>query len=88
MTDTENVLRSDIDLNEFNYKQQSIIQSSTDEESQNESRSIKNDISSDKITNIHTFLFDILAFFSNFQPSLILEYCQETRNVNNVYAFL
>jgi hypothetical protein len=29
----------------------------------------------------HTFLFDIVAFFSNCQTSLIAEYCQEIQNV-------
>jgi hypothetical protein len=38
-------------------------------------------IENDTINNIHTFLFDILAFFSNCQSSLIGEYCQEKQNV-------
>ena len=39
-------------------------------------------ISADQtMNNIHTFLFDTLAFFSNCQSSLIADYCQEKDNV-------
>jgi len=43
--------------------------------------SIKENLTNETINNIHTFLFDILAFFSNCQSSLIAEYCQEKENV-------
>jgi hypothetical protein len=33
------------------------------------------------LNSIHTFIFDILAFFSNCQTNLITEYCRETANV-------
>jgi hypothetical protein len=48
---------------------------------QSEDVSIEENLTNETINNIHTFLFDILAFFSNCQSSLIAEYCQEKENV-------
>ena len=42
-------------------------------------------ITNETINNIHTFLFDILAFFSNCSSNLIAEYCQEIQNVYRKY---
>lgn len=41
----------------------------------------KENLSNETINNIHRFLFDILAFFSNCPENLIEEYCQEIQNV-------
>lgn len=41
----------------------------------------KENLVNETINNIHRFLFDILAFFSNYHINLIEEYCQEIQNV-------
>lgn len=44
-------------------------------------RLIVTDSPNDMTNSIHSFLFDLLAFFSNCQSSLIADYCQEKDNV-------
>lgn len=53
----------------------------TNKELLDENSLIKTNEIHETITIIHSFLFDILTFFSNFQPNLIIEYCQEEQNV-------
>jgi hypothetical protein len=72
-TETRNVLVESIN------NQQPTIESIIAEEIREEK--IEKEIPNETINNIHTYLFEILAFFSNSQPHLIVEYCQETQNV-------
>lgn len=76
MTDMENII---------DEKRISEQQNTNQEEPQNKSIPITDNLIDEKITNIHTYLFDILTFFSNFQPNLIVEYCQERQHVCNEY---
>jgi hypothetical protein len=66
---------------------ESVIQPETEINHVAEDKSTKEDLTNETINNIHTFLFDILAFFSNYQSSLIAEYCQEPQNVCRKYFF-
>ena len=83
-TEISNVLVEPIDP-----EQQPTIESTIAEEIRDEriekDISIKENLTDETINSIHTFLFEILAFFSNSQSSLIAEYCQETENVCRKY---
>ena len=39
------------------------------------------------ISGVHRYIFDVLAFFSNCQSSLIADYCQDTENVIGGLSF-
>ncbi|CAF4041593.1 unnamed protein product, partial [Rotaria sordida] len=88
MADIENVIEQETEINNVvdklinEQQQQAIIEPIIAEEMHEEK------IEKENLTNIHTFLFDILAFFSNFQSSSIVEYCQETQNWNYIQHFL
>ena len=96
MSDIENIIEKKAKLNDdidkTVYERQKTIESAitaeTHEEKNDQERHDENILTNETITSIHTFVFDILAFFSNVQPSLIVEYCQETQNVCNEYMFL
>jgi thymidine kinase len=79
-TEISNVLVEPID-NQRATIESTIAEEVREETIQDDDISIKENLLNETINNIHTFLFDILAFFSNSQPSLIAEYCQETENV-------
>lgn len=72
MVDTEGVIQSKTVVVQPSNEQQAAT---------NEDNPEKENFTNGTINNIHTFLFDILAFFFNSQSSLIAEYCQETQNV-------
>ncbi|CAM4927444.1 unnamed protein product [Rotaria socialis] len=74
MAENKTKINDDVDKVADEQPQQATIESAITEETIGKERQ------NDTITNIHTFVFDILAFFSNVQPSLIVEYCQETKN--------
>ncbi|CAF1397791.1 unnamed protein product [Rotaria sordida] len=88
MADIENVIEQETEINNVvdklinEQQQQAIIEPIIAEEIHEEK------IEKENLTNIHTFLFDILAFFSNFQSSSVVEYCQETQNWNYIQHFL
>ncbi|CAF4128186.1 unnamed protein product [Rotaria sp. Silwood2] len=102
MADTENVQEPETEINNIvddliNEEQQpatiesaiaeEIHEPRIEKENQDEDILMRENFTNETITNIHTFLFDILAFFSNFQSSLIVEYCQETQNWNYIEQF-
>ncbi|CAF1075088.1 unnamed protein product [Adineta steineri] len=81
-TETSNVLVQPIN------EQQTTIESVIAEEIRIEKDNPNYDIFTDEtINNIHTFLFEILAFFLNSQSNLIAEYCQEAQNWNLIQRF-
>ena len=41
----------------------------------------------DTVNGVHRYIFDVLAFFSNCQSSLIADYCQDTENVLGDLSF-
>ncbi|CAF4718807.1 unnamed protein product [Rotaria magnacalcarata] len=82
MAEKERKINDDVDKVVDEQPQQATIESAITEEK------IGLERQNETITNIHTFVFDILAFFSNAQPSLIVEYCQETKNWNQIQRFL
>ncbi|CAF0874531.1 unnamed protein product [Adineta ricciae] len=57
---------------------------STDERRVQEEETLANTA----INSVHTFFFDILAFFFNSQTNLIVEYCQETQNWTPIQRFI
>jgi len=77
MVDTEGVIQSKTVLVQPINEQKA----TTGEENPDEDISNKENFTNETINNIHTFVFDILAFFFNSQSSLIAEYCQQTQNV-------
>lgn len=78
-------INDDVDKVIHEKPQQATIESVITEEKIDQERQDENILTNETITSIHTFVFDILAFFSNVQPNLIVEYCQETQNVCNEY---
>ncbi|CAF4986101.1 unnamed protein product [Rotaria sp. Silwood1] len=89
MDDIENVIEQETKINNVEPTiAEEIHEEIIEKENQDEDILLKENLTNETITNVHTFLFDILAFFSNFQSSLIVEYCQETQNWNSIQHFL
>ncbi|CAF3134078.1 unnamed protein product [Rotaria sp. Silwood2] len=82
MDDIENVIEQETKINNVEPAiAEEIHEERIEKENQDEDILLKENLTNETITNVHTFLFDILVFFSNFQSSLIVEYCQETQNI-------
>ncbi|CAF4443293.1 unnamed protein product [Rotaria sp. Silwood2] len=85
MDDIENVIEQETKINNVEPAiAEEIHEERIEKENQDEDILLKENLTNETITNVHTFLFDILVFFSNFQSSLIVEYCQETQNWNSI----
>ncbi|CAF2661184.1 unnamed protein product [Rotaria sp. Silwood2] len=85
MDDIENVIEQETKINNVEPDiAEEIHEERIEKENQDEDILLKENLTNETITNVHTFLFDILVFFSNFQSSLIVEYCQETQNWNSI----
>ncbi|CAF3741963.1 unnamed protein product [Rotaria sp. Silwood1] len=89
MDDIENIIEQETKINNVEPTiAEEIHEERIEKENQDEDILLKENLTNETIANVHTFLFDILAFFSNFQSSLIVEYCQETQNWNSIQHFL
>ncbi|CAF1520072.1 unnamed protein product, partial [Rotaria sp. Silwood1] len=88
MDDIENIIEQETKINNVEPTiAEEIHEERIEKENQDEDILLKENLTNETIANVHTFLFDILAFFSNFQSSLIVEYCQETQNWNSIQHF-